>query len=159
MDIFCAYFDVQGFYINGLFHPAEVCMITKKDIYHVKVKKSCNCNPTKQEQKNITYLTKYHHGLEITEEGIHFKRLRWDLKKIYNRVLAEPSIYIACKSKEAAELLDFYSLPNLNLNDFNVNHVDIDTGRRPCRFHDQSKQFKCSYNIVKDLKRHVRNMC
>ena len=35
MDIFCAYFDVQGFYIDKIFHPIEVCMASKKETLHV----------------------------------------------------------------------------------------------------------------------------
>lgn len=75
MEIFCAYFDVQGFYIDGVFHPVEICMKTKKEIFHSRVKKDCNCRPSNQENKSMVYLTKNYHGLTLTDDGIHFKKL------------------------------------------------------------------------------------
>ena len=77
--------------------------------------------------------------------------------KIYHRSTLEPFIYIACKSKEASELLDYFALPNMHLNELNVNHTDIDTGCHPCQFHDQLKKFKCSFNVVRDLKNFISN--
>ena len=142
MDIFCAYFDVQGFYINGIFHPAEMCMISKKETFHAKVKKDCNCKPSKEERKSMIYLTANHHGLALTDEGVHFRRMQSMVTKVYHRSKSEPSIYIACKSKESSDLLDYFGLPNVHLNKLNVSHEEIDSERRTCHFHDQSKKIQ-----------------
>lgn len=71
-------------------------------------------------------------------------------------VKSEPSIYIACKSKEAEDLLDFFGLPNMNLNALNVCHGNINSGQPPCRFHKRG-DYKCSFNIVKDLKHFMKH--
>ena len=55
MNIFCAYFDVQGFYIDKIFHSIEVCLADKAETLHVKVKKDCRRKPTKQEQKSMFF--------------------------------------------------------------------------------------------------------
>ena len=76
MDIFCAYFDVQGFYINSIFHPVEICMMSRNEVFHSKVRKDCNCKPSKEERKGMIYLTGNYHGLKLTDEGAHLNRVK-----------------------------------------------------------------------------------
>ena len=137
MEIFCGYFDTQGFYIDGVFQPVEVCFITAKETLHTLVKKNCSCSPSIEEKKSIYYLTKKYHGLKLSNSGIDIKSLRYIIRKMYNKAICRTSAYVACKSKEAEDLLDPFGIENMNLNSMGRDFKDINTRTRPCSFHKQ----------------------
>lgn len=153
MDHICAYFDTQGFYINNLFHPAEVALLADGRIIHLKVRKACDCSLSQDEKNQAKYLTTYLHGLEINNEGVSSQEMKEIIVKYFRASRKNGYVLAACKSKQAEELLDWMDIPFVNINNlYGASFKSIDDDRKPCINHKQNAmKYKCSHSIVQDM--------
>ena len=159
MEYICAYFDTQGFYINGSYHPVEVVIFDNEYLVHVKVAKTCDCNPSSKEENQIKYLETNHHGFRYDNwcGGIDPYELKEMLLAFYQSCRSNTKLLVACRSKEAESLLDNFNIPKLNINEsYGASFKQIDLKNEPCYLHCiPTVNYKCSLNIVQYMKKHM----
>lgn len=158
MDHICAYFDTQGFYINNVYHPAEVSLLADGRLIHLKVRKSCDCSFSQEERKQANYLTSYHHGLEISNDGVSKDEMKEMMVKYFRASRTNGYVLTGCRSKQAEELLDWMDIPYVNINNlYGVTFKAIDGGRKQCINHKENViKFKCSLSIVQDMATYMK---
>lgn len=156
--IYCGYFDTQGFYIDGRFHPVEIAVLSENFLFHAKVAKECPCVPSKEEKSQISYLINNHHGLKYTEgDGVNNADLTVLIKEFHESSAEGLTCDWAVRSKEAEIVLRRLDIPCVNINErYDATFKKIDKKNLPCYLHDpQWPRFKCSLNIVQYMKQYV----
>ena len=158
MDRICGYFDTQGFYHKGLFHPLEVavlggCVTMSAAVDH-------NLNPTKfskKDKKNVNFAEKYH-GIPCcsTNQRMDPQLLPIMLQNFYEGRATDSKYLIACKSLEAERILTTLAIPCINIVDQGATWKNISNGRKPCHLHLNGD--KCSLNAVLDLNNWVDSL-
>uniref|UniRef100_A0A158P513 Maelstrom domain-containing protein n=1 Tax=Tetranychus urticae TaxID=32264 RepID=A0A158P513_TETUR len=160
MDIICAYFDTQGFSVDGTFLPREICLLNDSATINLMVDQIYS-KPTDKEKIQIEYLTNKFHGLELVPKA----SVKEDYAKTLIKLFYEFSrdgrkYYMACKSKESENYLTELHIPVLNiLQVYGATHKTINRDQKPCTFHNRDDNYlKCSLNIVQDMKIFIDNM-
>ena len=155
---FFAYFDTQGFYIDGYYHPAECTILTDDYLVHVKVKKTCDCAPTSRDTKQLNYLKYHHHGFQLddVENGIEYSDLKVYLIDL-GRHAKETHQEVACRSKEAQMILDRFEVPNININRvFSATFNTINLHYKPCYYHSYPNPAFVALSILFNI---YENIC
>lgn len=160
MDIICAYFDAQGFTIDGVFQPREICLLNDNSIINLIVNQKY-FQPTEKEKIQIEYLTNKFHGLDLEpKNSVKEDYAKTLIKLFYEYSLEGRKYYMACKSKESEKYLTELHIPVLNILEvYGATHKAINRGQKPCTFHNRDDDYlKCSLNIVKDMKIFIDEM-
>ena len=138
MDKICAFFDCQGFYIDGDFAPREAAYTDFYKTCHFSVDPNWKCSTISEaDQRSSAYLMENHHGLSILMgdgENLPADMLKLEIEKCYRRTR---SVFrVAVKSKEADEYLASCGIPTINLLIYGATHKNIDDGSvHPCSLH------------------------
>uniref|UniRef100_A0A158P4E8 Uncharacterized protein n=1 Tax=Tetranychus urticae TaxID=32264 RepID=A0A158P4E8_TETUR len=150
----CAYFDTQGYYINGNYHPVEVSMFGKGQIIHLNLEKTCSCEFSKEEVHSIM---RNDHGLKPRKRGINDDKMANIIKFFYKSFRSFPADMVGVISKESEMILKSLKIPTVNLGDkYDASFSTIRSGRRPCYLHARKgASIKCSLNIVQDLYHYI----
>lgn len=155
MDYICCYFDTQGFYHNNKFYPREIAVLSEAGATVFSVDHGLKLEQlSASDQRQATYLTNHHHGLPFqVKTGTELNKIDGLISTFYDMNIDDDHFLIACRSKEAEEILKSLGIPRLNIGKLGATWSNMLPRLEPCALH--KKIGKCSLNAVIGMKKWV----
>ena len=152
----CGYFDVQGFYHNGIFYSREFALLGKHGCSVYSVDHGLKWEMlSEQEKLSAMHCIHFVHGLPFTgRDGLALNKVRGLIRSFW-AVHSDPEhMFMGIKSPEAEAVLRKCSIPCINLTKYGATWTAIRGSTSPCYQH--VRDGKCSYVAVNGMKQWVK---
>lgn len=147
MSNICAFFDVQGFHLNGQFLPREIACLSEASTIHFAVnhgKRASDITP--QDDWSISMVVNEIHGLpfQCNGQGLLPNQAFSLLATFYGSSTTQDKFLVGYVSSDAEGILRKLAIPRVRI------VLTSDDTSPPCQLHPNQAKYQCALkNVVK----------
>lgn len=151
MNHICGFIDVQGYYHEKKFYPREIAVLADDAIICLNIYTGLTYEMlSDSEKQQAAFNYKFKHGLEFESDKTHtpLHRVKTFLSLFYKARVDCDRFLIACKTREAEDVLRDSMIPRINLTDYGATWMSIKKETQHCHLHSGGGEKKCALQIV-----------